>query len=100
MAWLAHWTGRSGTTCTRWLVSNRGDRIPLMTKRALKIGIPKVGAKVTLKFGGREVHAVVVEDRGPLGVGGRQILRVRVLLEDGDEPIEFELPATDVQMAA
>jgi len=71
-----------------------------MATPTLKNGIPEVGAKVTLKFGGREVNAIVIEDRGPLGIGGRRILRVQLELEDGDEPIEFELPATDVQVAA
>ena len=51
-----------------------------------------------MKFGGREVNAIVIED--PLGIGGRQILRVRLDLEDGDEAIEFELRAADVQVAA
>ncbi|MEM1031794.1 MAG: hypothetical protein AAGN82_15690 [Myxococcota bacterium] len=71
-----------------------------MAARASNKGTPKVGAKVTLMFGGRRVDAIVVEDRGHLGVGGRQLLRVRLELEDGAEPIEFELPAADVQVAA
>jgi hypothetical protein len=34
----------------------------------------------------------VTEDRGPLGVGGRRILRVQVVAEDEDAALEFEVP--------
>jgi hypothetical protein len=61
---------------------------------------PAVGSRVKLSFGGREVVATVVEDRGNIGVGGRRLLRVRVELTGGAEPIEFEVPATDVKAAA
>lgn len=44
--------------------------------------------------------ATVIEDRGPIGVGGRQLLRVRLDIEDTAEPIEFELAAADVRTAA
>ena len=60
----------------------------------------QVGTKVKLNFGGREVLATIIEDRGPLGVGRRQLLRVRLDIEDIGEPIEFELPAADVHVAA
>ena len=71
-----------------------------MTKRRQQTGTPRVGAKVTLTFGGREVVATVIEDRGPLGVGGRKLLRVRLDIGEGVEPVEFELPAADVRVAA
>ncbi len=44
--------------------------------------------------------ATVIEDRGPLGVEGRRLLRVRMEVEGADEPLEFEVPATDVGAAA
>lgn len=53
-----------------------------------------------LTLGGRQVVATVIEDRGPIGHGGRQLLRVRVEFEDVGEAIEFELPAADVRVAA
>lgn len=55
---------------------------------------PEVGDRVTLKFGTRKVYAVVIEDRGPLGVGGQKILRVRLLSVDPES--EFEVRADDV----
>jgi len=51
-------------------------------------------------FGAREVVATVIEDRGNIGVGGRRLLRVRVELTGGAEPLEFEVPAKDVRVAA
>ena len=61
--------------------------------------VPPVGARVSLKFGGRDVVATVIEDRGPLAGDGRRLLRVRVPLTDTD-PIEFEIPAAKVRVAA
>ena len=58
-----------------------------------------VGALVKFKFGGHDVQATVIEDRGPVGANGRRILRVRLELA-GTDPIEFEVPAEDVQLAA
>jgi hypothetical protein len=59
-----------------------------------------VGTEVRFQFGGRDVVATVIEDRGPLGVGGVQILRVRLAIAGTDEVMEFEVPATDVSAAA
>jgi hypothetical protein len=42
----------------------------------------------------------VVEDRGPVGIGGRFLLRVRLDIPGTSEPIELEIPATDVKVAA
>ena len=42
----------------------------------------KIGDRVKFLFGVRQVRALVVEDMGPIGVGGRRLLRVRLL--DGD----------------
>ena len=61
---------------------------------------PRVGAKVKLLLAGREITATVVEDRGPVGVKGRRLLRVRLDLQDTSEPVEFEIPAADVSVAA
>jgi hypothetical protein len=60
--------------------------------------VPRVGSMVSFLFGGHEVTATVLEDRGPIGINGRQILRVRLELE-ATEPIEFELPAEYVWTA-
>ena len=50
--------------------------------------VPPVGALVRLRFGGRDLGATVVEDRGPLGVGGRHLLRVKYLLEGVEDMAE------------
>ena len=54
-----------------------------------------VGRSVTFDYGRREVHGTVVEDRGPLGVNGRTILRVRINSET-----EVELPKDQVRFAS
>jgi hypothetical protein len=58
-----------------------------------------VGTLVKFMFGGNEVQATVIEDRGPVGANGRRILRVRLELAATD-PMEFEVPADDVRIAA
>jgi hypothetical protein len=68
-------------------------------RRVSKKGLA-VGTKVRFKLGGRDVVATIIEDRGPLGVGGVQILRVRLQVAGTDEVMEFEVPATEVSAAA
>jgi hypothetical protein len=58
----------------------------------------KVGDRVILRVAGSERRGVVVEDRGPLGVGGRQIVAIRVGKED--EGREFEVRADDLERIA
>jgi hypothetical protein len=55
----------------------------------------KVGDKVVLRLAGSERRGVVVEDRGPLGVDGRQIVAIRV--GDEDEARQFEVRAEDLE---
>lgn len=62
--------------------------------------VPRVGSHVTVDFAGREMSGVVLEDRGPVGMGGRRLLRVRLAFSDVDEPFELELPLADVKVAA
>ena len=59
-----------------------------------------IGTKVRFKLGGRDVVATIIEDRGPLGAGGVQIVRVRVAVAGTDGSMEFVVPASDVQAAA
>ena len=68
-------------------------------RRESKKGLA-VGARVQFDLGGRNVVATVIEDRGPLGIDGVQILRVRLQVAETDEVLEFEIPATDVSSAA
>jgi hypothetical protein len=56
----------------------------------------RVGDWVTFFFGPQKVKARVIEDRGPLGVGGRRIYRVSLAF-DSAEPMEFEMPEDDLK---
>jgi hypothetical protein len=60
----------------------------------------EVGEWVLVPFGGDPLEAQVVEDRGNLGYKGRRLLRVAVPMEEGGEPVEFEVPEADLIRAA
>jgi hypothetical protein len=47
-------------------------------------------------FGGREVQVEVIEERGPIGVGGRHLVRIRKPL-DYAEPLEFTVAEADLR---
>ena len=64
-------------------------------KRAAKLS---VGDRVRFVWGIRWVTGVVVEDRGPLGIGGRQIVTVR-FKKDGENDSLIELPAEELRAA-
>ncbi len=50
------------------------------------------GDVVRFTLGAMTVHARVIEDRGHIGLGGRQLVRIEVLgEEDVDEPRRFEM---------
>lgn len=55
-----------------------------------------VGDRVTVRAAVGRVAAVVVEDRGHLGFGGRRILRVRRTGPTDVEWPEYEVPEEDV----
>ena len=59
---------------------------------------PRVGDLVAFDFGGLDVSGTVVEDRGQIGVGGRRLLRVRVEMEPGVDPMFIELPEADLRI--
>jgi len=52
----------------------------------------KVGDRVRFQLGAHHVVGTVVEDRGFIGVGGRQLVRIKVEV-DPTYMREFELPA-------
>ena len=56
------------------------------TIRATKF---RIGDKVRLSFGNRIVTGAVVEDRGRIGVGGRQLFRIIVKTGDGERALEL-----------
>jgi len=65
-------------------------RTPTSARDALK-----VGDEVVLRLAGSERRGVVVEDRGPLAVDGRQIVTIRV--GDEDEARRFEVRAEHLE---
>lgn len=54
-----------------------------------------VGDIVSFSFGLRNVAAQIIEDRGPIGVKGRRLYRVR-FDQSADEPIDLEIPEEEV----
>jgi|HubBroStandDraft_6_1064221.scaffolds.fasta_scaffold223400_3 hypothetical protein len=56
----------------------------------------KVGDRVKVLFGPNRIPAVVIEDRGNIGVGGRRLVRVRVKVDDLGNVREFECPADEL----
>jgi hypothetical protein len=59
----------------------------------------RVGDWVQFQFGPKQVVAQVIEDRGPIGVHGRRLYRVR-LDQASTEPYAFEIPEQDLEPAA
>lgn len=56
-----------------------------------------VGSEVWIDLGdGDPVPARVLEDRGPVGIGGRRILRVELQGEPDDDPPDLEIPVDDL----
>lgn len=59
------------------------------------------GDEVRVPWGAGYHLAVITEDRGCIGIGGRRLLRVQLVIDPADsDPIEFELPAADVEPVA
>ena len=55
-----------------------------------------VGDRARFVFRGREVEVEVIEERGPLGVGGRHLVRIRVPHE-WDEAHETTVPEAELR---
>lgn len=68
---------------------------------ATKVAPPRfrVGEVVAFPYGVHGAQALVREQRGPLGVNGRHIYRIR-MLSGLDEPIEFEMPEDELSPLA
>lgn len=58
----------------------------------------RVGDLIEQNYGSRPVRGKVIEDRGNLGVGGRQIVRISMRLDSVDEPLEYESPAETLRL--
>lgn len=71
-----------------------------MTERMEQPGL-KIGDEVTFRVAHLTFRARVVEDRGPIGINGRQIVRVELLEDDeSSDADQFELPAEELERLA
>jgi hypothetical protein len=72
--------------------------------RPTKVQIPNeqspfaVGDRVQFSWDNACVQGVIVEDRGPIGVGGRRLFRIEFRIDPDDEGV-IELPAEEIQRA-
>jgi hypothetical protein len=60
----------------------------------------RVGDRVRIPFGTESVEAIVVEDRGNLGVGGRRIYGIRFCVDDVSDEIYTERDADQLTLVA
>lgn len=58
----------------------------------------KVGDRVRFRFGASQVIGVIIEDRGPIGVGGRRLLTVQARIDPMND-IVLEMPAEELRAA-
>lgn len=65
-------------------------------KKARPLTLP-VGTRVLVHWPTTTTEAEVIEDRGYLGIGGRQIVRIRATQET-DLPKDFEVPAEELEV--
>ena len=73
---------------------------PMIQNPKLVPGGPfRVGDRVSFLFGAGKVEGVIVEDRGPLGIGGGRIYGVQVRRDEWNE-MTTEVPAEDLQAVA
>ena len=57
----------------------------------------RVGDRVRVDYGLHKVFAVVVEDRGPIGIHGRQLFQVEIPI-DPFEPMRVERPEDEMEL--
>jgi hypothetical protein len=70
---------------------------PLRTNTKLPPGPFHVGDEVTFRFVVTPVRGVVVEDRGPLGVGGRRLYGVKFRMDEVSDEMYAEMGADELQ---
>jgi len=56
----------------------------------------RVGSPVSFQWGQRKVQGRIIEDRGPIGVGGRRLYGIEFHITQ-DEPMVVELPANEIE---
>jgi hypothetical protein len=68
-----------------------------MSRRARQKPTLPVGSRVLVPFPWHKMEAVVVEHRGFIGVGGREMVRIQPL--DQDDLSSFEVPVEEIEVA-
>jgi len=58
------------------------------------------GDRVRLRWGGTDVVAIVVEDRGRLGIGGKRLYGVRLRVDDVSDPLYTEIEPDALTLVA
>lgn len=58
----------------------------------------RVGTLVAYDIAGRQIKAVVIEDRGFTGVGGRQLVTIRTPGREYEPEKVFEMPAEELRV--
>jgi hypothetical protein len=54
------------------------------------------GDHAMLRFGSSDIVVEVIEERGPIGVGGRRLVRIRMPITAAD-PVEFEIAEAELE---
>ena len=89
---------RSSTPTDLWAVPM--DPYVRNPQAALHPGPYREGDRVRVLWGVSRVEAVIIEDRGNLGVGGKRLYRIRIRLDDISDPIETNFPAEELTLVA
>lgn len=75
----------------------------MASKPAFSTGARKlaVGSRVSFHIGSAKMKGRIIEDRGPIGIKGRRLVRVQVIRKasPADQTPTFELPADDLVLA-
>jgi hypothetical protein len=68
-----------------------------MSRRARERPTVAVGTRVLVPFPHHKMEAVIIEHRGFIGVGGRELVRIQPLDSDGGP---FEVPVEEIEIAS
>ena len=60
----------------------------------------RAGDQVLLRVGPKRLRAEVIEDRGFIGKGGRQLLRIRRINVSPELAQPYEVPAEELELPA
>ncbi len=56
----------------------------------------RVGDSVKVRFGTGLSAARIIEDRGPIGINGRRLVRVQIVGSEPDVDLAFEVPVEEL----